>query len=167
MSAGHRARPARSLPGLLILTLQLAGCAPSMARQAEAYAKSVAGCYQFEPESAGAGLGLPWGIELREDPLEGWPGHEASRVARTWLTAETVADHPFGYWARSTVDSVRIGHPGGGGFDLMMAPNEGVLAGWGRAVGDVVLPQDPPGLPPWHPVSARRVACPEGEGSEK
>lgn len=142
--------------------LLFAGCAPSLAQEAEAHAKSVTGCYQFEPEPAGARLGLPWGIELREELLEGWPGHEASRLARTWLTAETVADHPFGYWARSAVDSIRTGHPGGGGLDLMLAWNDEGLTGWGRAVGDVVLPDDPPGLRPPHPVRARRVACPDG-----
>ncbi|MFN2324819.1 MAG: hypothetical protein ABR551_02945 [Gemmatimonadales bacterium] len=142
--------------------LLLTACAPSPAQQAEAYAKSVAGCYQFEPETGDARLGLPWGIELREEPLEGWPGHEASRLARTWLTAETVADHPFGYWARSAIDSMRTGHPGGGGLDLVLAWSEEGLAGWGRAVGNVVLPEDPPGLRPRQPVRAHRVACPAG-----
>lgn len=162
MTAGHRARPPRALPVLMMPWLLLAGCAPSLAQQAEAFARSVAGCYQFEPELGNTRLGLPWGIELREELLEGWPGHEASRLARTWLTAERVADHPFGYWARSVVDSIRVGHPGGGGFDLMLAWSGEGLAGWGRAVGDVVLPEDPPGLRPQQPVRARRVACPGG-----
>lgn len=151
-------------PGILLLAgaalLSGSGCAGESEVSEQEYA--VPGCYQFEQVEGDPALGLPWGVEFLDEPLEGWPALSDAFVARTWLTSDQVADHPFGYWTPVEGDSIRTGYPAGGGFDVRLAaPDEdGDLAGWGRAVGDAVAPDARPGPPPTRPVVARRVSCP-------
>lgn len=123
---------------------------------------AVPGCYRFQEAEGDSALGLPWGIQLTDEPLEAWPALTDAFVARTWLTPDRSADHPFGYWRHADGDSIRTGYPAGGGFDLTLAlPDEtGEMAGWGRAVGDALAPNALADPPPPRPVTARRVSCP-------
>ena len=119
------------------------------------------GCYQFAADADAQALGLPWGFDLLGDSIEGWPNVPDGRVALTRLTESQSTDHPFAFWQMLDGDSILVGHPGGGGLSLRLGPSGQDLAGWGRAVGDVVRLGEPfaPRAP--RPVIARRVLCPE------
>lgn len=124
----------------------------------------VVGCYRFLETAGSEALGLPWGVILDEGPLEeGWPlveRFEEVRRARTATSETGRADVPFGYWRPVAGDSVEIGHPGGGGVVLVVAPADGGLAGTGRSAGDALQPGQEPGPRPSRPVRARRFECP-------
>lgn len=139
-----------------------AACASAGARDG---VDELVGCYQFEVSADSRALGLPWGFELSDEPLEGWSALPDAREAVTRLTATRVADHPFGFWepVPEGGDSIRVGHPGGGGFLLVLAPEGQDLLGRGRAVGDAVAPGQAAGERPERAVVARRVLCPEPE----
>lgn len=123
----------------------------------------VAGCYQFRWDEGARALSLPWGFELTDEPLEGWPNLEDARSALTRPTGGTTADHPFGFWRPIVGDSIALGHPGGGGFALTLARAADSLAGWGRAAGDLVAPGDA-SANARHAVTALRVVCPPAGG---
>lgn len=122
-------------------------------------ARPVAGCYQFRWDEGARALGLPWGFELTDEPLEGWPNLEDARSALTRPTGDTTADHPFGFWRPVAGDSITLGHPGGGGFALTLAPEGDDLVGSGRSTGDLVAPGETPATAR-HAVTALRVVCP-------
>jgi hypothetical protein len=126
-------------------------------------ARAVAGCYQFRWDEGARALGLPWGFELRTGPLEGWPNLEGARTAVTRPTSTSAADHPFGFWRPAQGDSIMLGHPGGGGFALTLAPAGDDLVGWGRATGDAVAPGETTPGADLHAVKALRVVCPDLE----
>jgi hypothetical protein len=140
------------------------GMGESCPNEAMQAASSIAGCYQFQYDAGAKALGLPWGVVLEDAALgPGWPlvsDRPGVRRATTALSATERADHPFGYWAPAKGDSIEIGHPGGGGFVLTLAPSGQDLIGRGYAAGDVVRPGQPMGAErPSSPVVARRVLC--------
>lgn len=111
--------------------------------------ETLAGCYRFERNAGAEELRLPWGLLLRAEPLEeGWPLMERFDDVYTALTLESASrwiDHPFGYWRPVEGDSLQVGHPGGGGIVLVLAPREdGGLTGRGRDAGDAVRPGEDP-----------------------
>lgn len=111
---------------------------------------TLAGCYRFERNPGAEELRLPWGLLVRAEPLEeGWPLMERFDDVYAALTLESASrwiDHPFGYWRPVEGDSLQVGHPGGGGIVLVLAPREdGGLAGRGRDAGDAVRPGEDPG----------------------
>ena len=126
---------------------------------------ATAGCYQFVHDAGAKALGLPWGFVLEDAPLgPGWPlvsDRPGVLRASTALTATERADHPFGYWAPKG-DSIEIGHPGGGGIVLTLAPSGQDLIGQGVAAGDAVPMGGAMGPRPPSPVTARRVLCGAG-----
>jgi hypothetical protein len=142
--------------------LAAGGVACASASNEPADPDDLVGCWRFEETEESRSLGLPWGLQLTEAPLEGWPGLPDARTARTWITEAQPADHPFGYWAVQPADSIRVGYPAGGGIDLMLAPRGPDLAGRGRAAGDALAPGDTGGPPPPRAVLAVRVDCPAG-----
>jgi hypothetical protein len=154
--------PKKPAPAVLALLPLLAACASANAIPEEE--PGLAGCFQFEQPAGERELGLPWGVELLDEALEGWPAFPDAFRARSWLTQEQSADHPFGYWIRLEGEYIRTGHPGGGGFDLVLAVPEGGtdLLGHGQAVGDALRPGDDGELPIPARVIARRVDCPGG-----
>jgi hypothetical protein len=125
------------------------------------------GCYQFERTAEARELGLPWGFELLGGALSEWPNLPEGRRARTRVTAERTADHPFAFWRPVAGDSIQVGHPGGGGFALSLVRDGRVLRGTARAVGDAVRfgesfqPRDP------RPVVAWKVVCPDVASSDR
>jgi hypothetical protein len=147
----------RASAALGLLVVVAAGCASP--GDGAASASALVGCYQFERGTDARVLGLPWGVELRMDALEGWGNLPDAWVALTRVTAEETADHPLAYWALADGDSVRVGHPGGGALDLVLAPVGQDLIGQGRSVGDAVSPGQRLGPSEPRPVVARRVVC--------
>lgn len=125
----------------------------------------VAGCYRFSEAPANQVLGLPWGIVLEREPLaEGWPLVErfpGVRRARTLSSPTRRTDHPFAYWRPLAGDSLEVGHPGGGGLALVLAPTDDGLGGRGRSTGDALRPGEAPGPRGPRPVRAERIPCPE------
>jgi hypothetical protein len=124
--------------------------------------RHVIGCHFFVQDDAAAALGLPWGVRLLDQPLEGWPNlaDTGARLATT-LTGQDERDHPFGYWIRTADDSVRIGYPAGGGIVLDLALENGAFEGVARPVGDLLQP--PAALPDRSPRPVRMVwaRCPD------
>jgi hypothetical protein len=101
------------------------------------------GCYYFERDAAAERLQLPWGVQLLEDSISGWPAlQELSGVRRavTLLGHGRSASHPFGYWRLVGSDSVEIGYPAGGGLVLDLHAENGRLTGSALPVGDAVAP---------------------------
>lgn len=145
----------RRFVSALVLTAPLlaAGCASTP----DTAAAQLHGCWYFEPGSGAAGLGLPWGVELTDQPLEGWPAFQErdSRVAVTLVGPEDQRDFPFGYWEAPAPDSVRIGAPGGGGWTLNLELRDSTLVGTARSTGDAGL-----GARPSHSVTLIRARCP-------
>lgn len=162
-AARTRASGARAV-ALAALLGPLAGCATAGGAQA-APADAVVGCYQFQWTDDAAALGLPWGFELLAAPLEGWGNLPDGREARTRTTEHVVRDHPFAYWRPVAADTIRVGHPGGGGFSLTLHPDGPDLVGTARSVGDAVAPGQDPGPRAARPVVAWRVLCPPPETS--
>lgn len=150
----------RTLLAFLVVGPVLVACASGKSAREEIEALS--GCYRFEQPAGDRKLDLPWGLELLDEPLEGWPGLPEAFRARSWLTSVEPADHPFAYWMPVEGDSIRTGHPGGGGFDVVLTgpDDEGDLSGHGRPVGDALSPGDTGESPDSARVTARRVACP-------
>ena len=103
---------------------------------------------------------LPWGFELFATPLEGWPNVPDGRVARTRPSDRTTRDHPFAFWATSAADSVRVGHPGGGGLSLRLTRQGRDLVGSATASGDAIALGGTPPSPRTVPILAYRVLCP-------
>lgn len=156
----------RLAPLLGLAILVGGGCASSPDGGA---AGPLVGCWYFERGETAESLRLPWGVELTDRPLQGWPAVqqlEGVREAGT-LTPSGIRDFPFAYWRRHAGgDSVHIGHPGGTGFaadlELVPAPDDRLaLEGTIRPVGDVVRPGGLPGAPESRPVRLTRAACPE------
>ena len=120
---------------------------------------AIAGCYYFEQDAVARELGLPWGIRLRQQPLEGWPALTAAyevRVATT-LTGASEVDTPFAYWRTIPGDSLLVGYPRGGSLDLHLVTADGGLTGIARAIGDATLDA----VRPTYPVRLVRARCPE------
>lgn len=159
--------PRIRLGPLLALTVLLgADCASS---PENGQAGSLVGCWYFERGETAESLRLPWGVELTDRPLEGWPAVQqldGVREAGT-LTPSGARDYPFAYWRRhADDDSVHIGHPGGTGFrvdlEVVPVPEKGlVLEGTVRPTGDVVQPGDPGGSAEARAVRLTRARCPE------
>lgn len=120
------------------------------------------GCYQFQRTAEARELGLPWGFDLLEGDLSGWPNLPDGRTARTRVTADSTADHPFAFWRPLAGDSIRVGHPGGGGFSLSLVRDGLALRGTARPVGDAVRLGESFGLRDPRPVVAWKVVCPDG-----
>lgn len=151
-------RPVRAVAVLAALAAGLAAtCSP------EEQAVGLAGCYQFERNEGARGLGLPWGVELVDEPLGSeWPGMSGRagvRRARTATSPTERGDVPFGYWAPAGTDSLEIGYPGGGGMVLTLGVSGPDLIGGGRGVGDAIPLGGSLGPRPPLPVVARRVLC--------
>lgn len=141
-----------------VLLAAAAGCATT--QEAADPAGEVAGCYQFTRNDGARELGLPWGFELLDAPLQGWGNLPDAHAARTRVTEREVRDHPFAYWRWTEADSVQVGHPGGGGFSLTLGPEGQDLVGSARAVGDIVLPGESSEPREARRVVARKVLCP-------
>jgi hypothetical protein len=141
--------------GLLLLTA--AAC--SIQRNGDGGRDDFAGCYQFRWDAAAAEMRLPWGFDLLEEPLEGWGNVPDGRVARTRTTERTMRDQPFAFWRRAGQDSIRVGHPGGGGLSLSLARQGPDLVGTARTLGDAIPLGEPP-PPITRPIVAYRVLCP-------
>lgn len=154
----------RGTPSRRALALACVAVAAACASLRDAPGSAVAGCYQFRWDAGARALGLPWGLVLLDEPLgEGWlvaRQFPAARRAETATSPTGREDHPFGYWRRTSGDSVEVGHPGGGaGFVLTLAPEGRDLVGRGAAVGDALAPGQPPGPAAPRPVVAFRVVC--------
>ncbi len=120
--------------------------------------RALAGCYYFVQDATARELNLPWGVELSGDSLTTpptRPGDPVSRVAVTLRDETRTTSFPFGYWQAIPGDSVRIGYPGMGGFDLRLAVRDAALEGTAIPVGDAGFgPRDP------HAVRLDRARCP-------
>jgi hypothetical protein len=142
-----------------LLVLALDGCASG----ASSEPNDLVGCYQFERNQGARAFALPWGVVLEQEPLgPGWPIMADRPGVRRALTATSPtarAEHPYAYWAPAQGDSIEIGHPGGGGVVLTLAPSGQDLIGQGVAVGDVVPLGGAMGPRAPVPVTARRVLC--------
>lgn len=140
---------------LLVGAFLVTGCASSGGGSDP----ELVGCYQFHWDEQARELGLPWGFELLPGELAGWSNVPDARIALTRTGEGGTRDHPFRYWSTGEGDTVRIGHPGGGGFALALVPEGRNLVGTARPVGDVVMPgqQEPDRSP--RPVMAYRVVC--------
>ena len=117
------------------------------------------GCWYFDRDASAAALNLPWGVELADEALAGWPALEqrgGARLART-LTPDGPEDHPFGYWMMEG-DSLEVGYPGGGGLLLLLELGTAELAGVARPLGDAVAPGAAPRTT--RPVRLTRAQCP-------
>jgi hypothetical protein len=124
--------------------------------------RHVIGCHFFVQDDVAEALGLPWGVRLLDQPLEGWPNLAGTGARRaTTLTGWDEMDHPFAYWVRTAEDSIRIGYPAGGGLVLDLALENGAFEGRARPVGDILEP--PAALPdrPTHRVRMVWALCPE------
>jgi hypothetical protein len=121
------------------------------------------GCYYFVQDRVAEQLGLPWGVRLRDRPLQGWPALQQRQNVReaTTLTGVDETAAPFGYWVRTAPDSVEIGYPAGGGLVLHLKIDETALRGTARPVGDALPP--PAVLPERrdHPVELTWARCPD------
>jgi hypothetical protein len=119
------------------------------------------GCHYFVQDDVAAALRLPWGVRLLDEPLEGWPAIQQREGVRraTTLTGEGDRRFPFGYWIRTSPDSVEIGYPAGGGLVLDLAMDNG-LSGVAREVGDA-LPMHGDRRARSHVVELIRARCPE------
>lgn len=141
---------------LALLVLTTACAANHEASEAED--EGLLGCYQFEWTETARELGLPWGFELLPGELEGWNIPDA-HPAMTWQTASRRIDHPFAYW-REVADTVKVGHPGGGGFALTLREEGRTLRGMARPVGDAVRFGESFEPRQGGMVTAQRVVCP-------
>ena len=126
----------------VLLLVAAAGAAAACATNGTGSpASSLPGCYFFVDEAGRAvGGNLPWGVELLDAPLEGWPGL-ADRGARraVTLTPAGTEDHPFGYWLPSTAgDTLTLGYPGMGRYhvELTVSTDGRILTGTATPVGD-------------------------------
>lgn len=120
------------------------------------------GCWYFEQNAATLEIGLPWGVRLSEDTLEGWHALAArggnARRAATLVPAAADADHPFGYWLVLSRDSLEIGYPAGGGILVRVAFTDTSMTGEARPLGDAIrLGAGPRSA---HPVRLMRAQCP-------
>lgn len=155
----------RGLAVLLFVSLAagVAACASPPAE--EEGPASLTGCYRFERGDGSDALGLPWGIVLEDEELEGeWPivdEFDRVREAGTLQSPSERTDHPFGYWRVTEEDSVEVGHPGGGGVTLVLGSDEEALVGGGRSAGDALAPGDESGARRTYMVRAVRVECGE------
>lgn len=138
---------------LLLPALLVSACASSP----EGAAQELSGCYYFERDATARELNLPWGVQLTDQPLEGWPigQQEGVRRAVTLKGPDQTADFPFGYW-QAKADSVRLGYPGMGGFLVDLAVEEQALEGTARPVGDAGVDEERP----VHPVRLTLARCP-------
>ena len=144
------------LPALAAVMLA-AGCLSI----AEGHGPGYPGCYQFYRDEGARVLGLPWGLELFDEPLGGgWMVTMRFPNVMKALTATSAAereDHPIGYWREVPGDSIELGHPGGGGgYTLLLTLNGQDLVGRATAVGDAGIPGQPR---PTRAVTAYRVLC--------
>lgn len=144
----------RSGPLLFLVTLAL-GCAST---GDSVPSGELVGCYYFEQDAAAREMRLPWGFRLMDEPLAGWPrmAEQDAWAAETLVDEDTTRDSPFAHWQVLPGDSIRVGHPGGGGWSLTLAPTETGLAGTARPVGDAGL-----GPRPLRDVTLLRARCPE------
>ena len=144
---------------LLASGLVLGACASV----SDGVSAQLAGCYQFRHDAAARALGLPWGVVLHDEPLEGdWPllaDLPGVMRAETATSPEGRADHPFGYWRTTAADSVEVGSPGGGGFTLTLFPEGEDLVGAGLRGGDAPRPGEPAGPRLPQTLVASRVLC--------
>lgn len=150
LRGGYR-RAARSAVALGAGLVIASGCAttPDLASGA------ALGCWYFVEDAATAVSGLPWGVRLTDDPIEGWPALESLDGVRraTTLEPDGERDFPFGYWRPlAQGDSLYLGYPAGGGFAVNVGMAEDsedggrALAGTVRAVGDALpMGEDRPG----------------------
>lgn len=142
-----------------LITLFFATAAIGCASTPDGSAQALEGCWYFEQDDVVRQVGLPWGVRLTTDSLPNAPEAEDGAFARTAVTLigpDEVADHPFGYWQPVGGDSVRLGYPGMGGYDVRMEVAENEMVGTVRSVGDAGL-----GQRPTRPVRLMRAACPE------
>ncbi|HSJ26386.1 MAG TPA: hypothetical protein VK929_17025 [Longimicrobiales bacterium] len=166
----RRRIPTLCLVAAALAVLTASGCASTAVSQADV----LPGCYYFEQTDVARSLNLPWGVELLEDSLEGWPAISQLpdvRQAVTLVGPAERAGFPFGYWRTVAEDSVEIGYPAGGGLVLALAVQPPAtagglpagLAGTARAVGDAVPFGDTAASRQRaaDPVSLMRARCPE------
>lgn len=155
----------RGLAAALVLSLAagVSACAPPPAEEGDT--ASLTGCYRFERDEGSDALGLPWGIVLDDEELDGeWPivdEFDRVREAGTLQSASERTDHPFAYWRVTERDSVEVGHPGGGGVTLVLGSDEEALVGGGRSGGDALAPGEESGARRTYNVRAVRVECGE------
>lgn len=122
-------------------------------------AQELAGCYYFEQDETARELNLPWGVQLTTDSLDSpfLEGQENVRAAITLADGERTADFPFGYWQPLTEETLRLGHPGMGGFTVDLTIDGDALSGRLAGEGDVAT-----GAPMRSfPVRLTRARCPE------
>jgi hypothetical protein len=141
-----------------IVLLAAAACA--VPRGEDGAGADLAGCYQFRWDAAAAEMRLPWGFDLLDEPLEGWGNVPDGRVAHTRTTEGTTRNQPFAFWRRVAEDSIRVGHPGGGGLSLSLARQGPDLVGTAQTLGDAVPLGGGNPSPLVRPVVAYRVVCP-------
>lgn len=145
---------------LAVVLLPLSAALTACATSGQGAAPDLTGCHYFEQDAQTRALGLPWGIRLTDEPIDGWPLLEGRDARAAWtLTPEAERDHPFGYWLRTAEDSLEVGHPGGGGIVLELTVDGQTLRGTARSAGDVIVLDgpDPSGR---RPVSLQRAECP-------
>jgi hypothetical protein len=132
-TADHRLVPALLLAALVPAT---GACAASLARPDP---NPLMGCHYFIRDADAEGLGLPWGIQLYDEPLEGWPALQQRGDVRraATLTGDGREAFPFGYWLAPARDSLEIGYPAGGGLILRLVVGDRVT-GAATPVGDAI-----------------------------
>jgi len=146
----------RAAAGLVLLVILACG----VQRSGRGGPDLLAGCYQFRWDASTSEMRLPWGFDLVDEPLEGWGNVPNGRVARTRTVERETRDEPFAFWSRVGQDSVRVGHPGGGGISLSLIRQGPDLVGTAMARGDAMTFGGEPPPPVIRPVVVRRVLCP-------
>jgi hypothetical protein len=105
-----------------------------------------------------ARMGLPWGFELLDAPLE--TAGDGAFQAVTRASATRRADTPFNVWRPIEGERVRLGYaPAGGALTLTVHREGDQLVGMVQSIGDALEPGQDPGPRPPEFIRAWKVVC--------
>jgi len=117
----------------------------------------LARCWTFVQNDGARILGLPWGVELLDAPLEGWP-IEGARSAVDLRAGAVRGDADILFWLETEFAWIRVGYAGLGPWSLDLQPEGEALVGVGRSTGDAILPISTP-APAEYRIVAVAVPC--------